>query len=145
MENLYCNTYCETPGLLFLYFCLLLPLVQYSRNDSRVMKLASITHCHIFSYSLCPLAAFQGEMVEFLLFLFRYFTTIICDYHQPSFLKLKVAVACWSNLQHEQICTKFTNVSLVFEMQYNLKWGIKMCTISINNMLWLALMSVLQN
>ena len=29
------------------------------------MKLASITHCHIFSYSFCPLAAFQGEMIEF--------------------------------------------------------------------------------
>ena len=29
------------------------------------MKLASITHCHIFSYSFCPLAAFQGEMIKF--------------------------------------------------------------------------------
>ena len=48
------------------------------------MKLASITHCHIFSYSLCPSAAFQGEMIKFLLFPFRYLTTIIRDGHPPS-------------------------------------------------------------
>ena len=64
--------------------------------NSRVMKLASITHCHIFSYSLWPLVAFQGEMIKILLFPFRYFTTIICDCHRPSFLKPKVVVVCLS-------------------------------------------------
>ena len=29
------------------------------------MKLATITHCHIFSYSFCLSAAFQGEMFKF--------------------------------------------------------------------------------
>ena len=29
------------------------------------MKLASITHCHIFSYYFWPSVAFQGEMIEF--------------------------------------------------------------------------------
>ena len=29
------------------------------------MKLVSIKHGHIFSYSLCPSAAFLGEMIEF--------------------------------------------------------------------------------
>ena len=29
------------------------------------MKLAYITHGHIFSYSFCPAAAFQGEMIEY--------------------------------------------------------------------------------
>ena len=52
------------------------------------MKLASIT----FSYSLCPPAAFQGEMIEFLLFPFRYFPTIICDCHPPSFLKQHITI-----------------------------------------------------
>ena len=50
-------------------------------------------------------------------FPFRYFTTIIPDCYPPSFLKPKVAVACWSYLQHKQICTIFTNEALVFEMQ----------------------------
>ena len=27
--------------------------------------MAIIKHCHIFSYSFCPSAAFQGEMIEF--------------------------------------------------------------------------------
>ena len=81
------------------------------------MKLASITHCHIFGYLLCHSTAFQGEMIEYLLFPFRYFTTIIGDCHPPSFLKPKVAVASWSNLQHEKICTSFSNKALVFEMR----------------------------
>ena len=81
------------------------------------MKLASITHCHIFSYSLCYSAAFQREMIECLLFPFRYFTTIIRVCHLPSFLKPKVNVACWYNFQHEHICTSFANEALVFEMR----------------------------
>ena len=80
------------------------------------MKFASITHCHIFSYFLCPVAAFQGELIKFLLFPFKYFTTIICDFHRPSFLIPKVSVACLSNLRQEHICTSFTNEVLVFEM-----------------------------
>ena len=36
--------------------------------------------------------------------------------HPLAFFKLKVAVACWSNLQHEQLCTSFTNEAMVFEM-----------------------------
>ena len=87
------------------------------------MKLASITLCHIFSYSLCPSATFQGGMIKFVLFLFRFFTTIIRDCHLLSFLKLKVAVASLSNLQHKQICTSFTNEALVFEMRKYLKGG----------------------
>ena len=39
---------------------------------------------------------------------------IICP---PSFLKPKVAVAFWSNLQHKQICTSFNNKASVFEMR----------------------------
>ena len=81
------------------------------------MKLASIAHCHIFRYSLCPSAAFPKEMIEGLLFPFRYFTTISCDCYPPSFFKPKVAVAYLFNLQHEKICTSFTNEALVFEMQ----------------------------
>ena len=51
------------------FFCLLLPLVQdYNIFQGPYQKLASITLCHIFSYSLCPSAAFEGEMIEFLLF-----------------------------------------------------------------------------
>ena len=72
------------------------------------MKLASNTHCHIFSYSLCHSAAFHREMIKFLLF-----PLDILDCHPPSFLKPKVAVACWSNLRR----TIFTNVALVFEMR----------------------------
>ena len=51
----------------YLYFCLLLPLVQYYNiiQGSWNWHLLQSTHCHIFSYSFCPLAAFQGEMIEF--------------------------------------------------------------------------------
>ena len=67
------------------------------RDDEHILSSYTDQFCHhIFSYSLCPLAAFQEEMIEFLLFPFRYFTTIIHDRHPPSFLKPKVAVACWS-------------------------------------------------
>ena len=55
-------------------------------NNSRVMKLASIAHCHIFSYSLCHSAAFQGEMIKFLLFPF--IDTIIRDCNPPSFFEI---------------------------------------------------------
>ena len=77
--------------------------------NSRVMKLASLTHCQISSYSLCPSVAFQREMIEILLFPFRYFTTFIYDYHPPSFFKPKVAVACWSNLQGNRWYLKCRN------------------------------------
>ena len=83
-------------------------------------------------------------MIKFLLFPFRYFTSIICDRHPPSFLKPKVA--SWSNLQHKQICTSFINEALVFEMRKLREGGDRKCVqISINNMLWLALMSIIQN
>ena len=84
------------------------------------MKLSTITHCHIFSYSFCPSAAFQGEMIKFVPSLLdislQYNSCFVCP---PSFLKPKVAVACWSNLQHEQICTSFNDKASVFEMQKN--------------------------
>ena len=85
--------------------------------NSRVMKLASITHCHIFSYSFCPVAAFQGEMIEFvpsLLGISLQLFVIVCP---PSFLKPKVDVAFWSNWQHKQIFTSFNNKASVFEMR----------------------------
>ena len=58
----------------------------------------------------------RAEMIKFLLFPFRYFTT-----SSARFFKLKVAVACWSNLQHEQLCTSFTNEAMVFEMREQLE------------------------
>ena len=77
------------------------------------MKLASITHCHIFSYFYCLSAAFQGEMIKFVSSLLD-ISLQVCP---PSFLKPEVAVSCWSNLQHEQILTSFTNKASVFEMR----------------------------
>ena len=64
------------------------------------MKLASITHCYVFSYSFCPSAAFQGEMIEFVPSLSDISLQLIVIVCPQSFLKPKVAVACWSNLQH---------------------------------------------
>ena len=81
------------------------------------MKLASITHCHIFSYSFCPSAVFQEEMIKFvpsLLDISLQQFMIVCP---PSFLKPKVAVSCCTNLWHELIFTSFNNKASVFEMR----------------------------
>ena len=104
------------PYIWYLYFCLLLPLVLYY-NIIKGSWNWHLLHTVIFSATPCvPRLLFKEEMIKFLLFPFRYLTTIICDCHLPSFLKLKAVVACWSNLQHEQICTSFTNEPLVFEI-----------------------------
>ena len=52
--------------------------------NSRVMKLASITHSY-FQLLLVSLVCFSRRNDRNLLFPFRYFTTIICDCHLPSF------------------------------------------------------------
>ena len=87
------------------------------------MRGVSNKHC-LLTFFISATSCVPVEMIKFLLFPFRYSTSIICDHHPPSFLKPKVAVPCWSNLQHKQICPSFINEALVFEMR---KGGDRKC------------------
>ena len=108
MENPHCDTYTW-----YLYFCLLLPLVQYYNT------IQGSWNCHLLHtviFSATPFVP-QGEMIEFvpsLLDISLQQFVIVC---LPSFLKPKVAVSCWSNLIHEPIFTSFNNKASVFEMR----------------------------